>query len=156
MHFLKRFFSLKKSLLTLIITAVIIFILDQTIKQLILDGIRWQSEFINIVLTYNKGVAFSMFAFLGEYLKYIQLALLLMLFIYLWYDKKLLSSNRFAFGLIFGAGFGNIYDRFIHGGVVDYIFWHKWFNFAVFNFADVIIDVAIALILLQNIFKKEK
>ncbi|DAB32382.1 MAG TPA: signal peptidase II, partial [Sulfurospirillum sp. UBA11407] len=40
------------------------------------------------------------------------------------------------------------YDRFIHGGVVDYFYWHRWFEFAVFNFADVMINIAVALILL--------
>ncbi len=155
MSFLKRYFNLKKSLYILIISAIFIFIFDQTIKQIILDGFRWQSEYIDIILTYNKGVAFSMFAFLGNYLKYIQLTLLLVLFLYLLYDKKLLDSNSFAFGLIFGAGLGNIYDRFIHEGVVDYIFWHKWFKFAVFNFADMVIDFAIVLILLQSFFAKK-
>jgi signal peptidase II len=36
----------------------------------------------------------------------------------------------------------------LHGGVVDYVFWHCGFDFAVFNFADVMIDVAVVLILL--------
>ena len=42
-------------------------------------------------------------------------------------------------------------DRFIHGGVVDYVAWHKWFEFAVFNFADVMIDLAIVIFLWQNL-----
>ncbi len=143
---------MKKSLIILFISAIAIFIIDQEIKQIFLDGFRWQSEYIDLILTYNKGVAFSMFAFLGEYLKYIQIALLLVLFMYILWDKKLLKCHYFAFGIILGAGSGNVYDRFIHGGVVDYVFWHKWFNFAVFNFADVMIDFAIVLILFQSFF----
>ncbi len=141
---------MKKSLIVLFIVSIIVFVADQGIKQIFLDGFRWQSEYIDLILTYNKGVAFSMFAFLGEYLKYIQIVLLLGIFLYILYDRKLLNSHSVAFGIIFGAGAGNIYDRFIHGGVVDYVFWHKWFNFAVFNFADVMIDFAIVLILLQT------
>jgi len=48
------------------------------------------------------------------------------------------------------------FDRFVHGGVVDYVAWHCGFDFAVFNYADVMIDIAIAWILLQSFLSKEK
>ena len=57
-------------------------------------------------------------------------------------------------GVILGAGASNVLDRFIHGGVVDYVFWHKWFNFAVFNFADVMINLGVVIILLRLLIKK--
>ena len=97
-----------------------------------------------------------MFAFLGEYLKFVQILLIGGFFAYLYYEKTLLLQNPAIFGAIFGAGVSNLTDRFIHGGVVDYVFWHKWFEFAVFNFADVTIDVAIATLFLQFIFIKRK
>ncbi len=149
---------MKKHLLILSISCIIIFIIDQYLKQIFLDGFRWNSEYIDLILTYNKGVAFSMFAFLGQYLKYIQAFLLLGLLAYLLFNKDVFFSHSLPFGIVLGAGASNVYDRFIHGGVVDYVFWHKWFNFAVFNFADVMIDFAIVLILLQTWLnsKKEK
>ena len=58
--------------------------------------------------------------------------------------------------MIFGAGISNILDRFIHGGVVDYIFWHYGFEFAIFNFADVMINVSVAMIIFNALFKKNK
>jgi signal peptidase II len=57
-------------------------------------------------------------------------------------------------GILIGAGLSNVYDRFNHGGVVDYIYWHCGFNFAIFNFADVMIDLAVVWILFLN-FKQE-
>jgi signal peptidase II len=39
--------------------------------------------------------------------------------------------------------------------VVDYIAWHCGFNFAVFNFADVAIDLAVVWILIMVYFFKE-
>ncbi|ENJ1996371.1 lipoprotein signal peptidase, partial [Campylobacter coli] len=40
---------------------------------------------------------------------------------------------------------------------VDMFFWHKWFHFAIFNVADVMINISVALILIKEIFiKKEK
>ena len=61
----------------------IIFATDQLIKWLFLQGFRWQSDFIDLVLVYNKGVAFSMLAFLEGNLKYLQIALIALLVIYL-------------------------------------------------------------------------
>ncbi|WP_086233434.1 signal peptidase II [Campylobacter devanensis] len=133
----------------------IIFAADQLIKWLFLQGFRWQSDFIDLVLVYNKGVAFSMLAFLEGNLKYLQIALITLLVIYLIKQKELLKLHTAAFGLILGSGCSNIFDRFIHPGVVDYIFWHKWFEFAVFNFADIMINLGVAIILLQTLIQKK-
>lgn len=133
-----------------------VFAADQIIKWIFLNGFIYKSEFIDLILVYNKGVAFSMFSFLGENLKYIQLALIAVLLGYLFGQKELLRSHSTAFGLLLGGGCSNILDRFVHGGVVDYIFWHKWFNFAVFNFADMMIDLAIVIILIQSFLYRKK
>lgn len=133
-----------------------VFAVDQIIKWIFLNGFRYKSEFIDLILVYNKGVAFSMFSFLGENLKYIQLALIAVLLGYLFGQKELLRSHSAAFGLLLGGGCSNILDRFVHGGVVDYIFWHKWFNFAVFNFADMMIDLSIVIILIQSFLYRKK
>jgi len=58
--------------------------------------------------------------------------------------------------LLIGGALGNVYDRFVHEGVVDYVAWHCGFNFAVFNFADVAIDLAVAWILVMVYFFPEK
>jgi signal peptidase II len=125
-----------------------IFIIDQNIKSLFVDGWRYYTDCIDLILVYNKGVAFSMFAFLDESLKYIQLVLILGIFGYIIYLKQVCYA--FPAGLMLGGAFSNIYDRFIHGGVVDMVYWHCGFDFAVFNFADVMIDVAVVWILVLN------
>lgn len=126
-----------------------VFIIDQNIKTVFVEGFRYYTECIDFILVYNKGVAFSMFASLGEYLKYIQFVLVLGVFGYIVYLKKLCYT--FPAGLIIGGAVSNIYDRFIHGGVVDMVFWHCGFDFAVFNFADVIIDLGVVWLLVLNL-----
>jgi len=125
-----------------------VFIVDQNIKTLFVDGFRYYTDCIDLILVYNKGVAFSMFAFLDEYLKYIQLLLVSGV---LWYIIRL---NKLCYalpsGLLLGGAFSNIYDRFTHIGVVDMVYWHCGFDFAVFNFADVMIDIAVLWILILN------
>ena len=134
---------------------ICIMCVDQAIKYLFTHGgLSVKSEWIDLVLTYNRGVAFSMFAFLGEYLKIIQLALIVGIFGYLIGERAMLARFSTELGIILGAGASNVLDRFIHGGVVDYVFWHKWFNFAVFNFADVMINLGVVIILLRLLIKK--
>ena len=136
-----------------------VFIIDQQIKMLFVDGFRYYTEWMDFILVYNNGVAFSMFAFLQEWLKYIQLAIVVGVLIYLFYLKEVCYA--FPAGLLLGGAFSNIYDRFVHGGVVDMFYYHAWpypiagqNGFAVFNFADVMIDIAVLWILLLNIKPK--
>lgn len=134
---------------------VLVFAIDQAIKALILGGFRWESEALSITLAFNKGVAFSMFAFLEGWLKYIQLGMLGGILLFLAYDRSFFVAHYLPLSILLAAGFSNILDRFIHGGVVDYVYWHYGFEFAIFNFADVMIDVAVALFLWQTFFKQK-
>lgn len=128
-------------------TLFTIFVIDQLLKTLFLEGLRWNGDYFSLILTFNKGVAFSMFAFLEEHLKFIQLVLIAFVGIYLSFEKLFFKQHTLALGIIAGAALSNVYDRFMHEGVVDYFFWHYGFEFAVFNFADVMIDVGVVLIL---------
>jgi signal peptidase II len=132
----------------LLFALVGVFIVDQNIKTLFVEGFRYYTECIDLILVYNKGVAFSMFAFLDEYLKFIQLVMVSGVLLYLFYLKDLCYA--LPGGILLGAAFSNIYDRFIHEGVVDMVYWHCGFNFAVFNFADVMIDLAVVWFLILN------
>lgn len=132
--------------------AFVVFLIDQDIKQTILDGFRWESACISIVLVYNKGVAFSMFSAYADYLKYVQCVLLTGIALYVHFDRALFMKYYFPVGMLVGAGIGNVADRFIHDGVVDYVYWHCGFDFAIFNFADVMINVSVGLILLIAFF----
>jgi len=129
-----------------------VFIIDQNIKSLFIHGFRYYGNYIDLILVYNKGVAFSMFSFLDGWLKYIQLILVSGILAYLFYLKK--NCYAFPMGIMLGGAFSNIYDRFIHTGVVDMVYWHYGFDFAVFNFADVMIDIAVIWILFLNLKPK--
>jgi len=131
------------------------FIIDQNIKLLFVEGYYKVGECIDLVLYYNKGVAFSMFAFLGPYLKWIQV-LLVVVILFVIFKEGYLKLYAFPAGLLVGGALGNVYDRFVHEGVVDYIAWHCGFDFAVFNFADIAIDVAVVWILIMVYFFKEE
>ena len=118
---------------------------------------------MDLILVFNRGVAFSMFSFLKEYLKWIQVLMITGVVLYTLYLNNRIYSV--PVGILVGAGFSNVYDRFIHEGVVDMVYWHGWpypifgqAGFAVFNFADVMIDLAVVWLLWVNwqVDKKSK
>jgi len=127
--------------------------MDQGIKELFVEGYGWQSSCISLELHYNKGVAFSMFAFLGSYLKWIQAALIAGITLYL-FASGLVKRYAFPLGLLLGGATGNLYDRFTQEGVVDYIYWHCWFDYPVFNYADIAVIIGVGWIALSEFFAK--
>jgi signal peptidase II len=134
---------------------LLLLVIDQYIKFLFVNGFGIDGECVSLVLAYNKGVAFSMLAFLKEYLKYIQIFIMLSGIIYLYLNKNIFKLYYIPSALILAGGISNILDRFVHGGVVDYVYWHCGFDFAIFNLADVLIDIAVILILYIN-YKENK
>jgi len=140
------------------------FVIDQNLKVMAMDAVNGaeyatilKGSCIDLELHYNRGVAFSMLAFLGDNLKWVQLVLIVFIIGYVFYEGYI-KRYAFAIGLIVGGALGNLYDRFIHQGVVDYVAWHCGFNFAVFNYADVMIDLGVGLILLMTYleYRREK
>jgi len=150
---------MRKTFILFLFSLIAIFAIDQSIKLIFIDGFRWEGSWLSLILVYNKGVAFSMFAFLKEYLKYIQLILITGVGFFL-YKEAILQKHPVISGILIGAGLSNIFDRFIREGVVDYVYYHGFFNFAVFNFADVMIDFSIGMFILfyfyDNIKKKKE
>lgn len=124
------------------------FVLDQGIKDLFVQGWDWQHRCLSLELHYNRGVAFGFLSQLGPWLKWLQTLLLIGMTLYM-LIHRIVWEYPLALGMLLGAAFSNLYDRFVHIGVVDYVAWHCGFNYAIFNYADVVIDLSIAGILLK-------
>lgn len=148
-----------KKLKIAITTFIVVFIIDQIVKYGFAN-LAWDVDgpYMSLKLAYNYGVAFSMFSFLQNYLKFIQLGIILIATIYLLKNKNVFEEYYFPIALLYAGGLSNILDRFTYGGVVDYFYWHYGFEFAIFNFADVMIDLAVLIIILKQIkqSKEEK
>ena len=143
---------MNKELKIAITIFIVVFIIDQVVKYGFAN-LNWNVDgpYMSLTLAYNYGVAFSMFAFLAENLKYIQLFIVVVGVIYLLKNKDVYYKYYIPIALLFAGGLSNILDRFTYGGVVDYFYWHYGFEFAIFNFADVIIDLAVAIIIYKQI-----
>ena len=143
---------MKKELKIAATIFVVVFIIDQVVKYGFAN-LGWDVDgpYMSLKLAYNYGVAFSMFAFLEHYLKYIQLSIVLIAMIYLFLNKDVFKEYYLPIALLFAGGLSNILDRFTYGGVVDYFYWHYGFEFAIFNFADVMIDLGVVIIIYKQI-----
>ena len=97
---------------------------------------------MSLKLAYNYGLHF-LCSLLDTYLKYIQL-----FYSFSWSYIFIKNRNIFykyyiSIALLAAGGLSNILDRFTYGAVVDYFYWHYGFEFAIFNFADVMINLSI-------------
>ncbi|MBA3446360.1 MAG: signal peptidase II [Pseudaminobacter sp.] len=129
--------------------------LDQWIKWLVETGLTLHEKvdvvpFLALYRTYNTGVAFSMFEWVGDKgLMALSLAVILFVLYLAARAEPGRILARIGFALIIGGALGNLIDRALHGHVIDYILFHTpvW-SFAVFNLADAFISVgAVAVVL---------
>lgn len=136
---------------------VVVFIIDQIVK-FGFANLAWDVDgpYMSLKLAYNYGVAFSMFSFLDQNLKYIQLVIVILATLYLLKNRDVFKEYYLPIALLYAGGLSNILDRFTYGAVVDYFYWHYGFEFAIFNFADVIIDLAVVIIIYKQLRQSKK
>ena len=136
---------------------VVVFIIDQIVK-FGFANLAWDVDgpYMSLKLAYNYGVAFSMFSFLDENLKYIQLVIVILATLYLLKNRDVFKEYYLPIALLYAGGLSNILVRFTYGAVVDYFYWHYGFEFAIFNFADVIIDLAVVIIIYKQLRQSKK
>ncbi len=114
--------------------------------------------FFSLYLTHNKGIAFSMLAWMGSGGLIILSLAVIGFMIYLW--KRLprhqqLSSLGFSF--VIAGALGNLIDRISLGYVVDFFLLHtQTWAFAVFNMADSFITIGAGCIIIEEIFALRK
>lgn len=127
-------------------------IIDQFAKFLTVSAMRL-GQSISIAgnyfrLTYitNTGAAFGIFKGANAYFIILSALFLVFLYIYLVTRKSVPLLTQAALGLISGGATGNLLDRTFRGHVVD--FFDVRF-FSVFNTADVMINLGVAILLLE-------
>jgi signal peptidase II len=131
--------------------------LDQWIKRLVEAGLALHEQvdilpFLALYRTYNTGVAFSMFEWVGD--KGLMAMSVAVIAFVLFLAKRTEADQvmaRIGFCLIIGGAIGNLIDRAAYGHVIDYIFFHTpvW-SFAVFNLADAFISVGAFIVVLDE------
>jgi signal peptidase II len=143
-------------------TAVLAFALDQAHKYWMLEvyriGERGRVEiapFFDLVMAWNKGVSYGLFAQHNTtgWLILIALSVAAVIGLLMWIANAGGRLPAIALGMIVGGALGNLTDRVVHGAVADFFHFHyAGFSWYVFNIADVAICAGVAGLLLDWLF----
>jgi signal peptidase II len=137
--------------------------LDQLTKYLIeanfvVNLTRVQvNEYFNLVLVYNKGISFGLFNNF-DYSNYLfaAISVFIILLLLKWLRNSAILSENIALGLVIGGALGNLIDRFLRIGVVDFIqlHWNQYY-WPSFNIADCAIFLGVMILMFVSINLKD-
>jgi signal peptidase II len=105
------------------------------------------TDIVGLYYTENTGAAFSFFSGSIYFLIIFVSLLLLAVAVYGIFDKNKHILKSACLIMIFSGGLGNLLDRIRNGYVVDYIEL-RFMDFAVFNFADILVTVGAVLLII--------
>jgi len=140
------------------LTASLVFILDRLTKYLVLLADYHRIEllpFLALVKVWNRGIAFGLFSSADSANLIFALAGAFALVVVLYLGRRADAMARLGFGLIFGGGLGNLVDRVVFGGVLDFIDLHVGeLHWPAFNVADLAITIGVIVLLFAYSKKK--
>ena len=105
----------------------------------------FSSTYLNIVLIWNKGIAFGLFSFDKSHL-YNTLSLIISIIIFILIIMSLKSQGfkRYSLLMIVGGALGNLHDRIFSNAVPDFIDFHVGnFHWFIFNVSDIFITLGV-------------
>ena len=112
----------------------------------------FNSAYLNIILIWNKGIAFGLFSFDESYL-YNILSLIISIIVVILIIMSLKSHGfkRYSLLMIVGGALGNLHDRIFFNAVPDFIDFHVGnFHWFIFNVSDIFITLGvISMIILE-------
>ena len=142
--------------------ALLVVFVDQLSKIAIentfkFGDVRPVTGFFNLVLTYNKGAAFSFLAtasgWQGQFLTVVGLAVVgFILYLLARHGHQRLFA--LALALILGGAVGNLIDRVTYGHVIDFLdfHWRGW-HWPAFNLADSAIVGGAGLLIIDELVR---
>jgi signal peptidase II len=145
------------SLLLWFLAAAVIISADQAVKIYILNHYRPGEVFGSVkyiadfIYVQNTGAAFSIFSDQTIVLSIISVLFCIAIVVYKLIKKPLHPLFNVSLALMFAGAAGNAIDRVAYNFVVDFIS-IKWFDFPVFNIADIAIVAGAAAAVVYVIF----
>jgi signal peptidase II len=144
-----------------LVLALAVVLLDQFTKVLILGYYKlgdttYVTSFFNVVRAHNTGAAFSFLAAASGWQRWFFTAIGVAAAIFIvWLLRSHAGQKLFSFALacILGGAVGNVFDRLVHGYVLDFIqvHWHDTYYFPAFNVADSAITVGAVCLVLDEL-----
>ncbi|WP_417452772.1 signal peptidase II [Kiloniella sp.] len=147
--------------------ALLIAVIDQASKWYVLLDIMNPpkiievTSFFDLVLAYNPGVSFGLFGSNSEWRPFLLagVAITIVVALFVWLYKEPGKLISVSVGLISGGAIGNVIDRFVHIGVVDFLSfsisflpWRIFNPWPAFNLADSFIFIGVMVLLYDGLF----
>lgn len=117
------------------------------------------TPFLDLVMLWNPGISYGLFAQDTEFGRnlLIAFALVTALVLTIWMARTHNHLLALSLGLIVGGALGNAIDRAVYGAVADFISLHAYgFYWYVFNVADAAIVAGVAGLLYDTLFNSHK
>lgn len=151
-----------KRLLPWVAVAILVIAVDQLTKivvqrAFVYGDVKPVTGFFNLVLTYNKGAAFSFLAsasgWQAHFLTIVGVvASLFILYLLARHGNQRLFS--LALAMILGGAIGNVIDRIAYGHVIDFLDFHaRGWHWPAFNVADSSIVGGAMLLVLDELLR---
>jgi signal peptidase II len=117
----------------------------------------FNSTYLNIVLIWNKGIAFGLLSFNEIYLyNIISLIISIIIVVLVVMSLKSQGFKRYFLLMIVGGALGNLHDRIFSNAVPDFIDFHIGnFHWFIFNVSDIFITLGVITLIFNELFKKE-
>ena len=118
----------------------------------------FNSAYLNIVLIWNKGIAFGLLSFNESHL-YNILSLIISIIVVILVIMSLKSHGfkRYSLLMIVGGALGNLHDRIFFNAVPDFIDFHVGnFHWFIFNIADIFISLGVFFMILIELIDNNK
>ena len=127
-----------------------IYVIDQSKKSL--SNNLFLSDYLNISLMWNEGIAFGLFAFDESFFyNFITILIIMVIIIVFFMILKNKGYKKYSLILILGGALGNLYDRILFSAVPDFIDFHIGdFHWFVFNVADIFISIGVIIMILSE------
>jgi signal peptidase II len=120
----------------------------------------FNSAYLNIVLIWNKGIAFGLLSFSESYLyNIISLIIAIIIIVLVIMSLKSQGFKRYSLLMVVGGALGNLHDRFFFNAVPDFIDFHIGnFHWFIFNVSDIFITLGVIAMIVLELFnnKNEK
>ena len=118
----------------------------------------FNSAYLNIVLIWNKGIAFGLLSFTeSHFYNILSLIISLIVAILVLMSFKSQGFKRYSLLMIVGGALGNLHDRILFNAVPDFIDFHVGsFHWFIFNVADIFITVGVISMVILEITNNNK
>ena len=115
------------------------------------------NPFLDLFLVFNTGISYGLLGGESSFQKWLLIivSVSIVAFLLLWVKDSTSRLVNISISFITGGALGNILDRILYGGVIDFISLHAYgYYWYIFNIADVFIVFGVILFLIKILMER--